>query len=266
MSSTKKTVLLALTAALALSLAPPAGAETLTINPAKSYLQLQVLITLEGEVPIATAQLPDSDVAFITGTLEATVGGGNISFGGGSILDFLPYDGGNTDILPDAGGGVIGDPGTGAPADYGLNVDLTGLVAGPGAVRDAVGDVTGGPAAIVADGFDASGLTLALTAGTLDVNLAGFADVVESVDISGNSALNTNGGMGYTTIVNGMRYVRVPINLDVIIQVEVVEGFFLPVTARFTGQVVTVPEPSSLVLLGAACMVVPTIGYRRRRR
>jgi hypothetical protein len=267
MSTTTRCSLLGLTAMLALSsAASTAQAETLTINQALSYLRLAVLINLEGEVPIATAQLPGSDFTHIAGTLEAVAGVGNINFPGGSVLDFELYDGGNTNLLPDVGGGVIGDPGTGAPADYGLNVDLTGLVAGPGAVRDALGDVTGGPTAVVADSFDATGLTLGLTAGSLDVNLSGIADVVDSVDISGNSALNINGGMGYTTIVNGMRYIRVPVNLDVIIEVEVFEGFFLPVTARFTGQIVTVPEPGTLALLGIACAALPVVGYRRFRR
>lgn len=263
MSATTRFLLLGATAAAVLSLALPARADTLTVNSDESYLKLEVFI--EG-TPIATAQLPGSDVTHIGGTLEASFAGGNITFGGGSNLDFQLYDDGNTDLLPDVGGGTAGDPGTGAPADIGLTLDLGGLAVGPGAVRLAFADVTGGPESIVADQFDASNLTLELTAGSLDVNLSGFVSLAETVDISGNSAINTSGGTGYTTLLGSTRYVVIPVNLDVVIPVDVGLPSPLPITARFTGQIVTVPEPSALVLLGIACGAAPAVGYRRLRR
>ncbi|REK11169.1 MAG: PEP-CTERM sorting domain-containing protein [Planctomycetota bacterium] len=123
-----------------------------------------------------------------------------------------------------------------------------------------------GPEALAGGVFDASALELERTAGNLDANLSGFADIAESVDISGNMALNSSGGSGYTTPINGTHYVYLPINLEVVIPVEISPGVVLPITAAFTGQVVTVPEPSSLALLGVACAVVPAVGYRRLRR
>jgi hypothetical protein len=269
MSTSSKPLLLLLTAALVASFAVPAGAETLTINPALSYLRLQIFLlnpdTME-ELQISFAQAPGSDYGFASGTLEVTVSGTDITFDGGSVLDFIPYDNGNTNLLPDVGGGMPGDPGTGAPADFGLFIDLQGLEFGNGAVRDVVGDLTGGPEPIVGTSFNASNLTLAIASGALDANLSGFAEVVESVDISNNSSLNLLGGSGFTTIVNGMRYVKVPIALDLTIVVEVVPGLELTLLGRMTGQIVTIPEPSSMVLLGMATLAAPSLCYRRFRR
>lgn len=248
--------------ALMLAWNSPVSADTLTIDSSQSFLKLAV--SIDG-TPIATAQVPGSDTTYIAGTLEATVSGGNITFDGGSVLDFLEFDGGNTDLLPAVGGGSVGDPGTPAPADYGLLIDL-GIVSGYGAVRLALADVTGGPEAIAGNAFDTSNLTLALTDGDLDVNLSGFANIADSVDISGNMALNSSGGNGYTTVNNGMQYVVLPIDLEVVIPVEISPGVVLPITAAFTGQVVTVPEPTTMALLGVACAVVPAVGYRRMRR
>lgn len=263
MTSTTRCSLLLLTTALVLSTAVPAKALTLTINPAESYLKIEVLLLGN---PVASAQLPGSDVAAIGGTLNASFVGSFVNFVGGSTLDFLEFDNGNTNLLPDAGGGPSpGDPGPGAPADLGLVVDgLGALAGGPAAVRLAMGDITGGPELVTATHFDTTNLSLELTSGTLDANLTGsLLNAVVSEDISGNMAVNSLGSVGTSMIVSGQHYVIVPINISVEIPVE---GFPFPIVAHFTGQIVTVPEPGTLALLGTACAAVTAVGHRRLGR
>lgn len=264
MDQSKRRCLLVWATCLTFACAAPAAGDTLIVDSTQSFLQLDVSIF---DIPIATPQFPGSNQTAISGTLEATVVGNQLTFDGGSSLDFLEFDDGNTNLLPDVGGGSPGNPGTGAPADIGLDLVLPGLGTGVAAVRSGVADLTGGPVTVTAGVFDASSLTLGLLAGFLDANLdTSVGDVVESLDISGNTADNTDAGDGFTEVVSGVRRVIVPIDVTVVLDVEVAEGVVLPIAAAFTGQVVTVPEPGTMSLLAMACAGLLANGYRHRRR
>ncbi len=262
-----KSCKLLLCAAFAISsCAGYARAAPLTIDPNQSFLSLVVGGIDDGQdppvfTPLTTPQVPGSDSTRLSGQLDAHFGDGTIWFltSPGQIV----FENQNDPMEPDIGGVLPGS----AAANYGLIIDLQGLVTGPGAVRDVTSDLTSTTVPIVAGTFDSSAVTLSLNTGTLDVNLTGFTAIQDTVNISGNSGLNSDIN-GVVDIVGLTATVTIPIFVQALVPVEVSPGFVLPLTAIFEGQIVAVgqiPEPGSAVLLGMAGLGLAVVGVRHRR-
>lgn len=268
-----------------------ASATIYTIDPTLSTLQVAVYAS---GVPLTTAQFPGSDITSLGGTLDATVGGGNIIFGATTIsfadqaLPVAPGPGGGSPSpgtvtafpdQPSAGLGagnyglnliVPGDPSD--PTQW-LNPDTAGII-GYADISAALASLTG--SSVIAGGiFSPDGLTVSTTGGALDYNLnQGNGDgppQTSSPFINGTTGIGGNSG-AIAGATNGSLVTAGPLStltVPILVDVPVNTGLFV-VDAIFTGQIVatavTVPEPSTIALsgLGLAAML-PLIRRRLRK-
>lgn len=256
-----RALLCALVATAVCSAATTAKAISFAIDSSQSSLSILVG-AYDGElfVPFTTPQQPGSDTTSLNGTLDVLYGGATLGLGGGAI----GFDNQPTDMEPLPGGTLPGA----APANYGLLIDLDGLVAGPAAGRGIGASVSLAPTLLLGNSFLADGALLSVIAGVLDVNLQGFTSVVDTLDISGNSGVNT-GGLGTFDLVGQDGTITIPIYVEALVPVEVSPGFVLPLVAIFQGQIVAtglVPEPSTVVMLGMALVGLCVAGRRRLQR
>lgn len=272
---------------------------TYTIVPGLSSLNVGIF---SAGVPITTPQFTGSDTASLSGTLDATIGGGNITFNSspGSITF-----GSQAGIYPDAAGGTQA-PGTTSPlpdlppndpnvgnsqiANYGLilivpsdpsdPLDLnTAGIAGYAAIDSALASLLGS-AALSGGSFSAAGLTVSTDAGHLDYNLnngngdysppdqnfqTGSPFTNGTTGIGGNSGLNSLAGNGSVTTVGTLQTITVPINVDVLVDTGLIK-----VDAIFTGSIVAtavvVPEPGTFALAGLGLIALIPVARRRFRK
>ncbi len=267
-----------------------------TINPAQSYLTLEVYdggSPLSGGYQVTESQvgpggLGSSDTTSLSGTLNASVGGGSISFGGGSSLEFAYQP---EPLLPNASGGNASGPGTPSPAQYGLTVQPDNVLGASGyiALSGAAGDITNysGPSGLTlvngtTSSFHATNQNFVLTAAGLAfwLNVPGLGvdygtevlappavSVQNGVDAYGFSTYST----GTVTTLAGITSITLPVFADVHVDVYIGPTSYIPLDVVMTGQIVAssvaspVPEPSTLVL---ACVGVvgSLLVFNARRR
>jgi len=214
-------------------------------------------------VSFTSPQTPGSDNTSLSGSLQATVGGGLIDFTG---LSNIVFDNQSVDQEPLPGGILPGS----ATANYGVNLNVfDGAIFGPGAIRGALADLTGN-SLLVGNQFDSAGLLLALTAGTIDINLdanaIGQGILATSAAISGNSAANL-ATPGTLDLVGSDLNLYIPIFVEVAVPVQA-GSLTLTVIARFEGQITAtslVPEPSTFLMAGVGLVGLGAAGYRRAR-
>ncbi|HVU89975.1 MAG TPA: hypothetical protein VHD36_21770 [Pirellulales bacterium] len=267
---------------------------TYTIDSSQSHLSLSFVDPTSG-MPASLAQFAGSDTEPLSGTLDATTGGGSVTFNSSSI-----GFGSQAGIYPNATGGnaVAGttsplpdlppaSPNIGSTqtANYGLTVifptnpgdplDLnTAALAGYAAIDSALASLTGS-ATISAGSFDTTGLTYTNTAGNLDFNLntgvgdynpptqnfqTGLPFALGSTSIAGSDGQLASAGLG--TIAGNT--ITIPIQVTVPLDMGI-----QTVNAVFSGQIVAttrVPEPGTmaLALLGGLA-VLPAIRSARGR-
>ncbi len=268
-----------------------AQATTFTIDPSQSHLGVAFFDANTG-VPESLPQFSGSDRTSLSGSLDVTTGGGNISFNT-STLDFSTQLG----IYPDATGGNPA-AGTTSPlpdlppanpnignsqtANYGLifiipntpsdPLDLnTATLAGYAAIDSALASLTGS-AALSGGSFDTTGLTYANTAGNLDYNLntgsgdynpptqnfqTGLPFLADTTSIAGSQGQIAAAGSG--TLSGNTLTIPIQVTVPLSMGIETVN-------AVFSGQLVaTVPEPGTFALAGLGCLTLFP-GMRRLRR
>ena len=260
-----------------------------TIDPALSYLQISV--QSQG-VPLTTAQYPGSDSTSLSGTLDVSVGGGNITFNSspGSIVfanQVLP-------VAPGPGGGnpspgtitaFPDQPGAGlGVGQYGLNLIVpndpgdplnpdTAAIIGYADIASALASLLGS-SALVGTSFDTTGLTVSTDAGNLDYNLNnGNGDgppqtstpfITGTTGIGGNSGAIAGAGNGSLITVGPGSTITIPVLVDVL-----VDTGLIVVDAIFQGQIVAhaaVPEPSTFALAGLGLVALIPVARRRLRK
>jgi hypothetical protein len=261
---------------------------TYSIDPTLSYLTVGVYQgdPLNGGSLATGPQIGTSDTTSLFGTLQATIGGGTISFGGASVG--LTYQ--STNMLPDANGGDSTGPdpaGTGgAPAQFGLvlvpnALGLTGFLSVYNAAATITDFTPGGTALTPGPGtgvFDATeqniGLTSAgisywINAQSLGAGILYGSEVVAPPTASVQNNVSSGGystyAQGTVTTVGGITSILLPVFADV---QQVVSGITLDVL--LSGQIVAtsvsaVPEPSTFVLAGVALAGSLVVAGARRR-
>jgi hypothetical protein len=257
---------------------------TYYIDPSQSYLTVGVYLgdPLKGGNLGTASQTGTSDTTWLYGNLQAAIGGGNISFGGGSVG--LAYQ--TTNMLPDANGGDSAGPdpaGTGgAPAQFGLVLLPNGLgLSGYLSVYNAAATVTdfAGPTALTPGPgvgiFDATQQDVGLTSAGISYWLNGVAaglgilygsEVVAPPTASVQNNVSSGGystyAQGVVTSLGGVTSILLPVFADV---EQVVSGITLDVL--LSGQIVatSVPEPSTFVLAGVGLVGSLVVVSARRR-
>ncbi len=222
-------------ALVSMATAASANVVTFTIDSSQSSLTLS-LYTLDG-APISSAQTPGSDTTSLSGTVNVDLTG--------TTIEFLPTADTQFALqavpqapLPDGAAGT-------APAQIGLNLDLTGIASGVVAARNYLGDATSGPIPRVGNTFDASQLTLNLVTGNTAYNLTVLGSPVSGSFDNNNATPNDLTG-GTLDFAGGVYTLRVPLHVGGEARVQGVT-----VQDLYAGEIVataTVPEPSALAL------------------
>ncbi len=218
--------------------------------------QTQSSITITGSalgiIPIVQ-QSPGSNVAVIAGSIDATAGGGFLTFTGG-VADAVEKPG---PYLP---GPISGDPpvaGPAAPADVALY--LGNASTGRLALRDFAVSLSGS-APLAGNDFDLTALTLTVTSGALDYQVSLLA-LVGHEEIAGQTA-NPTEGTGL--LVGGT--LTIPINVSIAFEVTDGDPPGMAVV-NLVGQIVaTIPEPGTIAMLGLGAVGLIAVGRRRLRR
>jgi len=248
-----KTAFRSLVAALVVGMsfgASQVNAATYTIDETLS--SITITGSALGIIPII-AQSPGSNVAVIAGSIDASAGGGFLTFTGG-VADAVEKPG------PFSPGPISGDPpvaGPNAPADVALF--LGNASTGRLALRDFAVSLSGS-APLAGNDFDLTALTLTVTSGALDYRV-NLLNLFGHEEIAGQTA-NPTEGTGL--LVGGT--LTIPINVS--IEFEVVEGD-PPAMAvvNLVGQIVaTIPEPGTVAMLGMGAIGLVAFGRRRLRK
>ncbi|MES1213773.1 MAG: hypothetical protein ABUL64_04225, partial [Singulisphaera sp.] len=205
-------------------------AETFYVDSGFSSLSIAVY-DHSTSLLLTSAQISGSDTTSLGGTFDATIDSGTITFNSGDISftdqesDMQPAIGGGSASAGDSENPYPPSPGSDA-ANYGLFLTVpndpedpgAGLaLAGVAAIRSAVLGLMSDALTITDGAFDASQVTLGLTAGTLDYNINGGDGtpfIHGSTGIDGNSGVNTLtdgsvGTIGGVTLISMLVYVDV---------------------------------------------------------
>lgn len=219
-------------------------AATFHLIPEESFLT--VVPNVNGEL-FATDQTPGSLTTNITGTLEASVTPGFITFDGGSVLDLVeqpgPFLPGNT------------------PADLAGTIEdvLPGLD-GYATVRDAVFDVTNGPQPVSGMGeFSTAGMLVFFSSGMTTYEVPGVID--GSFTYGGQFDVFVPKTGLVEDLGGGVFKLTVPFEVSETFDTGI-EG--LTLTQSITGQIVAVvPEPATLGMMIVGGIGLAVMGRRR---
>ncbi len=228
------------------------NAATYVIDQAQSTITIGG--TVLGIIPIVR-QSVGSNIAVIAGSIDATAGGGFLTFTGG-LADAVEKPG---PFLP---GVISGDPpvaGPAAPADVALF--LGNASTGRLALRDFAITLSGS-APLAGTDFDLTALTITVTSGSMDFQST-LLNQFGHEEIAGETA-NPTEGVG--TLSGDV--LTIPINVS--IEFEVTEGD-PPGMAVVTliGQIVAtrvIPEPGTIAMLGLGAIGLIVVGRRRLRK
>ncbi|HWA98199.1 MAG TPA: hypothetical protein VG713_06885 [Pirellulales bacterium] len=222
-----------------------------SLDSAQSTITLSV--QAEGGTVVSTAQTPGSDTTSLSGTFDIDLEPGSIQFLSTNDTHFALQS------VPQAPL-ANASPGT-APAQYGLSIALSGIATGVVAARDYVADATSGVLPLANGAFDATGVSLGVSAGTTSYNLVVLGSPL--VGTFGDLIPVPNQLPGGTLTRSGDVYtLTAPI-----LAMGSIDANGIALFDVFTGQVVAtavVPEPSSLLL--ATSIIVPLLELGRRRR
>ncbi len=201
-------------------------AETFTVDPTASTLTISGMNLFVGAfVP----QGPNSLVTVYTGTIDARVCGGAITFNSAAVAASI-----NGTWEP-AAGGMAGS----APADYGIAFETVTFPPAFAAVRNLVFNMTSSSIGVTAGGFDSTQITLSASSGTTDYTGPLGSGTIDLTTLASgpNRAMS-----GLLTINGNVETLTIPIQFSqtftVISQNDT--------TATFTGTIVaraTIPEP-----------------------
>lgn len=238
-------LLSAATVAALVSLAPAsrAGTMTLTVDSSESSLTLSGMAF---GLPF-TAQTSGSMVDAVSGTLQANLSGGVLTFSGGSAITLMANPAGPFSTAPNPIGSEAGNFGVSA------NGFITGYGAASvnGVYRGMTFDITAGTAQ---NGVAPTGETFTLTAGTLDYGIT-----LNGLGQSLSASLVGVGGQNTATTVASFdgSVLTLPVQIDT--------GAYANREEEYVGTLVAtvVPEPSAPALAGMGVVGFALWRFRR---
>ena len=193
--------------------ATAASAEfTFDIDPNQSFLAINAFVKAVDAPTVG--QDDGADIASYSGTITIDLD----SLEDPSEIRFLNAEAiaeTTGDWLPQAEGGMEGDPGNPSPANFGIVLD-----AGPagvlfGAFRDTVFTIESDDRPIIDGGFD-SGQIFITSQGFLDSNIVSpvLGNSFGRDDTTGDNAENISSESGTYALNNGVATISIPIDLD----------------------------------------------------
>jgi hypothetical protein len=253
-----------------------------TVVSSESTLTLTVLDTTtvvsSAQTTGAAVTTGSSATAQIGGQLGVTLGGGDITINAADTT--LPLllqtgTGGTLNLKPSLTGGAGS-----APADVGLNLSfkvtdiITLTASGQGAGRGIVSDASSTAIPLTGTSFNASGVSLGISAGTLAYSLsATITSVSGSASFTTSPIANQSTGHGSltTTVTSSGMLETLTIPISILIP-DLISTLGADLGTSLKGTIVAtffnaIPEPGSFTLMGIAALGgLGWAGWVRRRR